>query len=74
MPVTRTLTRKDGSTFQMRVLNRHPDGTEFLPEEFTIPYNEQTKAFYALHFSLARKIAEQEALKAEQAEREKSAE
>lgn len=66
MPVIRTVTRKDGSTYQVKVTNLHPDGTEFLPEEFTLPYNEQTKAFYRLHFALARQIAERKALEEEQ--------
>lgn len=67
MPVMRTVTRKDGSTYEVQVTNRHPDGTEFLPEEFTLPYNEQTKAFYRLHYKLALEAFEKKLLEEERA-------
>ncbi len=64
MPL-RTITRPDGTTVTRRITNLHPDGTEFLPEEFTLPYNEQTAPIYKMiadaHF---RKMAMDEAEKA----------
>jgi hypothetical protein len=35
MPL-RTITMPDGTTRTRMITNRHPDGTEFLPEEFEI--------------------------------------
>lgn len=35
MPL-RTITMPDGREVSMMIRNYHPDGTEFLPEEFTI--------------------------------------
>lgn len=36
MPL-RTITLSDGTVCTRMIRNFHPDGTEFLPEEFTIP-------------------------------------
>lgn len=36
MPL-RTITLDDGTVCTRMIRNFHPDGTEFLPEEFTIP-------------------------------------
>ncbi len=36
MPL-RTITLSDGTVCTREIRNFHPDGTEFLPEEFTIP-------------------------------------
>ena len=66
MPL-RTRTRPDGTTYTVMVRNFHPDGTEFLPEEFTVPYNEQTKAFYRLHNSMIKLGLERKALAAQKA-------
>lgn len=36
MPL-RTITLNDGTVCTRMIINLHPDGTEFLPEEFAIP-------------------------------------
>lgn len=36
MPM-REITLEDGTVCRRMITNVHPDGTEFLPEEFTIP-------------------------------------
>ena len=33
----RTITLDDGKVCSRNTVNTHPDGTEFLPEEFTVP-------------------------------------
>ncbi len=44
----RTITLKDGTVCARMITNIHPDGTEFLPEEFEIPYNETTDIAYSI--------------------------
>lgn len=47
MPL-RTITLADGTVCTRMIRNYHPDGTEFLPEEFTIPDDTpQGKRIYA---------------------------
>lgn len=33
----RTITLDDGKVCSRNIVNTHPDGTEFLPEEFAVP-------------------------------------
>ncbi len=47
MPL-RTVTLKDGTVCTRMITNIHPDGTEFLPEEFELPYNETTEIAYGI--------------------------
>lgn len=68
MPL-RTITLPDGTVCTRMIQNFHPDGTEFLPEEFTIPSDTpQGKRIYA---ALGRLL--QEAWEREQAEEAKKA-
>lgn len=36
MPL-RTITLADGTVCSREIINAHPDGAEFLPEEFSVP-------------------------------------
>lgn len=68
MPM-REITLDDGTVCRRMITNVHPDGTEFLPEEFTITgRNEQERRV----LNLARSIIEN-GLERERKEKEKSA-
>lgn len=63
MPL-RTITLSDGTVCTRMIRNFHPDGTEFLPEEFTIPSDTpEGKRFYdararALNNAIDKAIAQ----------------
>lgn len=68
MPM-REITLDDGTVCRRMITNVHPNGTEFLPEEFTITgRNEQERRV----LNLARSIIEN-GLERERKEKEKSA-
>ncbi len=68
MPM-REIRLDDGTVCRRMITNVHPDGTEFLPEEFTITgRNEQERRI----LGLARSIIEN-GLERERREKEKSA-
>ena len=49
----------DGKLCRMMITNVHPDGTEFLPEEFEITgRNEQERAILRLALSMSEKVLE----------------
>ncbi len=61
MPM-REITLDDGTVCRRMITNVHPDGTEFLPEEFTITgRNEQERRILSLARSIIKNGSEREA-------------
>ncbi len=61
MPM-REITLDDGTVCRRMITNVHPDGTEFLPEEFTITgRNEQERRILSLARSIIKNGIEHEA-------------
>lgn len=61
MPM-REITLDDGTVCRRMITNVHPDGTEFLPEEFTITgRNEQERRILSLAHSIIKNGIEREA-------------
>ncbi len=61
MPM-REITLDDGTVCRRMITNVHPDGTEFLPEEFTITgRNEQERRILSLARSIIKNGIEREA-------------
>ncbi|MCX4354716.1 MAG: hypothetical protein OSJ43_00670 [Oscillospiraceae bacterium] len=61
MPM-REITLDDGTVCRRMITNVHPDGTEFLPEEFTITgRNEQERRILSLACSIIKSGIEREA-------------
>lgn len=58
MPL-RTITLPDGTVCTRMIRNYHPDGTEFLPEEFTVPTDtpEGKRVYAAMARLIEAKIA-----------------
>lgn len=58
----REITLDDGTVCRRMITNVHPDGTEFLPEEFTITgRNEQERRILSLARSIIKNGIEREA-------------
>ena len=61
MPM-KEITLDDGTVCRRMITNVHPDGTEFLPEEFTITgRNEQERRILSLARSIIKNCIEREA-------------
>ena len=61
MPM-KEITLDDGTVCRRMITNVHPDGTEFLPEEFTITgRNEQERRILSLARSIIKNGIEREA-------------
>ncbi len=61
MPM-REITLDDGTVCRRMITNVHPDGTEFLPEEFTITgRNEQERRILSLAHCIIKNGIEREA-------------